>query len=55
MTLKIDIRKAFDTLEWDILLAILHSFGFSGKFCDWILSILESARISILINGSTQG
>lgn len=55
MALKIDIRKAFDTLEWDFLLAVLRYFGFSAKFCDWILPISESAKVSILINGSTHG
>lgn len=55
MALKIDRRTSFDTLECDFLLAVSQSFGFSGKFSDWILSILEFARIFILLNGSPQG
>lgn len=55
MALKFDIRKNFDTMRWGFLLLILKSFCFCDKFCDWIRSILESARISILFNGSPKG
>ena len=51
MAMKVDIRKAFDSMDWDFVMCILHHFGFSDKFCGWILSIFRSARISILING----
>jgi len=49
--LKVDIKKAFDTLDWKFLIAVLRKFGFSSLFTDWILAILHSARISILVNG----
>ncbi|KAL2235680.1 UNVERIFIED_CONTAM: hypothetical protein Sindi_1300200 [Sesamum indicum] len=31
-TLKVDIRKAYDTVEWDFLLAVLQLFGFPQTF-----------------------
>ena len=52
MAVKIDIQKAFDSMDWDFIDAILHSFGFSTNFYGWIQSILHSARVSILINGT---
>jgi len=55
IALKIDIKKAFDTLNWRFLLHILNRFGFSQVFCDWILNILKSAKISININGKAMG
>ncbi|WCJ18474.1 Retrovirus-related Pol polyprotein from type-1 retrotransposable element R2 [Euphorbia peplus] len=55
MALKIDIRKAFDTLDWSFLLAVLEAFGFSVTFRDWILNILSSARMSIMISGAQSG
>lgn len=55
MAMKIDIRKAFDTLSWDFLKAMFVAFGFSGKFYTWISAILASARISILMSGSPVG
>ncbi|KAL0304622.1 UNVERIFIED_CONTAM: hypothetical protein Sangu_3074000 [Sesamum angustifolium] len=33
--LKVDLRKAYDPVEWDFLVATLHLFGFS----DWIYSV----------------
>ena len=55
MALKIDIRKAFDSMEWVFLMKALHCFSFSDKFCGWISSILRSDRLSISINGSLKG
>ena len=52
---KIDIAKAFDTLDWSFLLKVLKSFGFNSKFCGWIQVILESAKLSISINGKQHG
>ncbi|GAU13228.1 hypothetical protein TSUD_245980 [Trifolium subterraneum] len=55
IALKVDIAKAFDTLNWNFLLKILKCFGFSSRFCNWIHFILLSARISISINGKQHG
>ena len=49
--MKIDVSKAFDTLNWDFLLSVRHPFGFHVKFIVWIKSILLSAKNSISING----
>lgn len=53
--MKVDIAKAFDTLDWSFLLNVLKSFGFNGKFCNYIHSILSSAKMSISINGKHHG
>lgn len=55
LALKIDITKAFDTLEWPFLLQVLRNFGFNTFFCNWIKVILKSAFLSILINGESDG
>jgi ribonuclease HI len=55
LALKIDITKAFDTLEWSFILKVLRSFGFNEKFCNWIDVILKSANLSISINGKMHG
>jgi hypothetical protein len=55
LALKIDITKAFDTIEWPFLLKVLKSFGFNDVFCNWIDKILKSATLSISINGSLNG
>ena len=55
IALKIDIRKAFDTIDQNFLINVLEAFRFSLYFRDWILSLFSSARFSILINGQSQG
>ena len=55
LAIKVDICKTFDTLDWIFLLAVLKQFGFNNIFCDWILSILRSAHLSILVNGKVVG
>lgn len=55
LAFKVDISKAFDTLNWKFLLKVLKQFGFSETFCNWIDAILQSAKLSICINGSQQG
>jgi hypothetical protein len=55
LALKIDISKAFDTLEWPFLLNVLKNFGFNDVFCNWIQVILKSAFLSISINGKAHG
>jgi hypothetical protein len=55
LALKIDIAKAFDTLEWNFLLKVLKSFGLNEVFCNWIHAILKSAFLSISINGKSHG
>jgi hypothetical protein len=34
IAIKVDICKAFDTLDWKFFIAVLHQFGFSNLFCD---------------------
>lgn len=49
---KLDIEKAYDSLNWNFLLKIMQQMGFKNKWLLWISSLLKSTTISILINGS---
>ncbi|PNX90569.1 ribonuclease H, partial [Trifolium pratense] len=55
LALKIDITKAFDTLDWSFLLKVLKTFGFNEMFCHWIHVILKSAFLSVSFNGKSHG
>jgi hypothetical protein len=55
LALKIDITKAFDTLNWSFLLKVLKTFGFNDTFINWIHVILQSAFLSVSINGKSHG
>ncbi|GJR37384.1 RNA-directed DNA polymerase, eukaryota [Tanacetum coccineum] len=52
MIFKVDFEKAFDSVRWDYLDDVLKSFGFGGKWRSWISGCLNSAKGSVLINGS---
>ncbi|KAI9157287.1 hypothetical protein LWI28_019868 [Acer negundo] len=55
LAMKIDIYKAFDTLDWFFLCRVLQAFGFSFIFMDWIDDILRSSRLSVLLNVVPEG
>ncbi|XP_071734031.1 uncharacterized mitochondrial protein AtMg01250-like [Rutidosis leptorrhynchoides] len=49
---KEDFQKAFDSINWNFLLHVMNLMGFGEKWILWIKACLESASISILVNGS---
>ncbi|KAJ4710362.1 RNA-directed DNA polymerase (Reverse transcriptase) [Melia azedarach] len=53
--IKLDIAKAFDTMDWSFLLQVLARFGFDDCFIYWVSVILHSAKLSILVNGTPHG
>ncbi|KAL2235703.1 UNVERIFIED_CONTAM: hypothetical protein Sindi_1302500 [Sesamum indicum] len=53
--LKVDIRKAYDTVEWDFLLAVFQLFGFPTKFTRWIEECVSTTSFSIGLNGKPHG
>ena len=55
IAIKLDVAKAFDTLNWSFLERTLNAFGFHATFVQWVGTILASAKLSILFNGSPVG
>ncbi|KAL2253929.1 UNVERIFIED_CONTAM: hypothetical protein Sindi_0187600 [Sesamum indicum] len=53
--LKVDIRKAYDTVEWDFLFAVLHLFGFPTTFIRWIEKCVTTPSFSVRLNGKPHG
>ncbi|KAL2228620.1 UNVERIFIED_CONTAM: hypothetical protein Sindi_1841700 [Sesamum indicum] len=53
--LKVDIRKTYDTVEWDFLLAVLQLFGFPPTFTRWIEECVSTTSFSIGLNGKPHG
>jgi hypothetical protein len=43
--------KAYDSVRWDFLLAILQIVGFPSHMVNWIGECISTTRFSISING----
>lgn len=53
--LKVDIRKAFDTVTWDFVLKVLEAQGFPPIFRGWVQECICTPRFSVAINGELAG
>ncbi|CAN1132549.1 Transposon TX1 uncharacterized 149 kDa protein [Linum perenne] len=53
MMIKMDMKKAYDMVEWDGLDNILKAMGFGEAWCRWIQECLRTVNFSVLINGET--
>ncbi|KAL0445014.1 UNVERIFIED_CONTAM: LINE-1 retrotransposable element O protein [Sesamum latifolium] len=53
--LKVDLKKAFDSVEWDFLRATLQIFNFPPRFVAWILECVTTVSYSISLNGGPYG
>lgn len=53
--LKIDIRKAFNTMCWDFVIKVLEAQQFPPMFINWISECISSPRFSVAINGELVG
>nr|GEV20431.1 hypothetical protein [Tanacetum cinerariifolium] len=53
--LKVDIQKAYDTVDWMFLEQILHGFEFHAKMVGWTMECVTTCSLSISINGSLHG
>lgn len=49
---KVDYEKAYDSVSWDFLSYMMGRMQFNDKWMHWILNCLQSAIISVLVNGS---
>ncbi|KAL0455338.1 UNVERIFIED_CONTAM: hypothetical protein Slati_0873000 [Sesamum latifolium] len=54
-TIKVDIQKAYDLVNWDFILESLRIFNFLARFISWIEQCITSAMFSISLNGSMHG
>ncbi|GJZ37313.1 hypothetical protein Tco_0583504 [Tanacetum coccineum] len=52
---KVDIQKAYDTVDWEFLKVVLIGFGFHNRMVSWIMECVSTTSFSICINGSLHG
>ncbi|CAA3017425.1 Hypothetical predicted protein [Olea europaea subsp. europaea] len=53
--LKIDLKKAYDSVSWDFLKNMLGGLNFPTKFMDWIMECLSTPAYFISLNGGLHG
>ncbi|XP_022883555.1 uncharacterized protein LOC111400373 [Olea europaea var. sylvestris] len=53
--LKVDLMKAYDSVRWDFLFAVLMVLGFPERVVRWITECVTTTRFSISINGQLHG
>nr|GEX99832.1 hypothetical protein [Tanacetum cinerariifolium] len=52
---KVDIQKAYDTVDWKFLKEILICFGFYPRMIGWIMKCVTSTYFLLSITGSHRG
>lgn len=52
--LKVDLRKAYVTLEWNFLKQVLIALGFPARFVQWIMACVTTVSYSIVLLSCTK-
>ena len=55
VAIKLDISKAYDRMDWNYLMAVLHKMGFNQRWIHWMRMCVESVDYSVLVNGEQVG
>ncbi|XP_060216478.1 secreted RxLR effector protein 78-like [Lycium barbarum] len=49
--MKVDLRKAYDSIEWCFLQSMMAELGFPYKFIKWTMECISTVSYSLVING----
>lgn len=49
--IKIDLRKAYDSIEWNFLETMMRELGIPKTFVRWVMACVSTISYSILVNG----
>jgi len=52
---KVDLRKAYDSLDWGFVKQVMEGLGFPMLFIEWVMECISSPSYSLIINGSLKG
>ena len=53
--LKVDFKKAFDSVQWDFLANLLRQLGFPAHFVLIVMECVSTASYSVAVNGDIHG
>ncbi|XP_074299016.1 uncharacterized protein LOC141630021 [Silene latifolia] len=49
--LKVDLKKAYDSVSWDFLKQMMNALNFPDQFVNMIMECVETASYSLVLNG----
>ena len=49
--LKIDLQKAYDSVEWTFLEQVMVGLGFPDLFTQWVMQYVKTVNYTIVVNG----
>ena len=49
---KLDLCKAFDSVDWRYLMEVMEAMRFGPKWTSWIINYALEQQIMVLVNGS---
>ncbi|XP_059623148.1 uncharacterized protein LOC132266309 [Cornus florida] len=52
---KVDLRKAYDSVQWEFPFSLLQLYGFRNKWIGWVKAAVTTVQFSIMVNGSPHG
>lgn len=55
MAVKLDMRQAYDRVEWLFLEAMMRTMGFEEKWIALVMRCVKSVSYSVLVNGVPYG
>lgn len=53
--MKLDMSKAYDSVEWSFLRKLLLNMGFDGRWVNLVMSCVSSVSYFFIINGRVSG
>ena len=48
--LLVDLHKAFDSLHWSFIFAMLNSYGFGNSLINWIIILYKNPKCRVVKN-----
>ena len=55
MSIKLDMSKAYDRVEWCFVECMMRKMGFSERWIGTIMDCISSVRYSFVLNGKVCG